>query len=331
MLFIPIIFILLCSSIFAFFGKRLHIANVVMLILCGLVINIPIIERIFIGEYSKVIFTLGDIGFVSLMFLAGLESSAKLLIHEEKEATIIALFTTILPLISGFVVSLFLGFSFIPAFIVGVCMSITAEATQAQVLMELKRLNTRLGSAMMGAGLINDIFGLSLFILIAYITREVHFYDDLLIVIAIIIFLFGVLIQKKLKKNRDIVIKMEKLLKWLIIPFFFVSVGLHINMHSLIVSPAILIIMILTATFGKFLGAFLSKPFLKFDLDQTFLISWAMNSRGVVGMALALIAFKSGFISDTLYSALVIMTITTTLIFPFFITKIVRDHPRVMQ
>jgi Kef-type K+ transport system membrane component KefB len=44
------------------------------------------------------------------------------------------------------------------------------------------------------------------------------------------------------------------------------------------------------ATLGKVLGTMLMKPFTDLSWRQTYLIGWAMNSRGVVELVIAEIA-----------------------------------------
>ena len=60
----------------------------------------------------------------------------------------------------------------------GIAISITAEATKARVLLELKKLRTRIGSAMMGAGIIDDILGLVLFIIVTALFKKVYLKDE---------------------------------------------------------------------------------------------------------------------------------------------------------
>ena len=102
-------------------------------------------------------------------------------------------------------------------------------------------------------------------------------------------------------------------------------------MNSLVVNPVLLMSIIVIAIAGKMAGTFLTKPFTKFRWKQLYLIGWAMNSRGAVEMALALIAFRTKIIPLELYSSLVLMALVTTLIFPFMIMKMIRKDPKIMD
>lgn len=82
---------------------------------------------------------------------------------------------------------------------------------------------------------------------------------------------------------------------------------------------------------GNLTGTFLIKPFTKFSWKQLHLISWAMNSRGAVELALALIAFRSALIPVELYSSLVVMALITTLTFPVIIIKMIKTESQLMN
>lgn len=107
--------------------------------------------------------------------------------------------------------------------------------------------------------------------------------------------------------------------------------GIHFNLFSLLISPYLLCFIIFVAILGKIIGTLLAKPFLDFTHQQLFLVGWAMNSRGAIELALALIAFKTGLIGEYLYSSLILMALITTLIFPFIITNMIKNNPKIMN
>ncbi len=328
---ITILFVLLFASVLSLLGRKIKIPTVVVLILCGLLIDIPLIKNSLIEPNTQFIFGLGDIALICLMFLAGMESSWSKLIKEKKDSIFIAVFAAGVPLLLGFSVFLILGFPVMTSFIIGICMSITAEATTADVLLDMKRIKTRVGAAIMGAGISDDILGLFLFTVIAYVFNGFQIQDNLLIVAAIVAFFAGVLVQKHIGREHQAVNGLEKILIWAIVPFFFVSVGLYFDIGSLTLNPLMISIIIIIAITGKLIGTLLTKPFTNFKWRQLYLIGWAMNSRGAVEIALALIAFRSNLISIELYSSLVIMALVTTFIFPFVITKMIKKNPKIMN
>ena len=328
---ITIIAVLLAAYLFTILGKKIRIPIVVALILCGLVLDIPAIKNILIEPNTHFIFGLGDIALLCLMFLAGLETSWIKLYKQRKDAIFIAVFAALVPFLLGFVIFLLLGFSVLVSSIVGICMCITAEATKARVLLELKKLRTKVGAAMMGAGIFDDMIGFSLFIFVTYLFKEAYLREDILIAGAVFAFFIGILVHKTMGRKHTAVRSMERMLLRFIVPFFFVSIAIHFDFNSLVVSPHLLVWVLTIAVTGKLAGTFLTKPFTKFKWKQLHLIGWAMNSRGAIEMALALIAFRSKIIPVELYSSLILMALVTTLIFPFIITRMIKKVSKIMD
>lgn len=322
--------VLSISYIGILIAKKLRISSVIVLILIGLLVSVPLIKNVIIEPNTQTILTLGDIGLLALMFIAGLETSWRSLYKERRDAVFIASFTAFVPFILGFAVFCLMGFSLIISVVVGICMSVTAEATRARVLLEIRKLKTRVGAGMMGAGIIDDIFGLGMFMLITSLFRVISINEELLIAGAIMMFFIGVLAQGDLGRNHKMVKFLERGLLIFIVPFFFISIGLHFDFSSVLIDWMLLVILTIAIS-GKLIGSFLTKPFLSFNWKQLHLIGWAMNSRGAVELALALIAFKSGLIPVNLYSGLIVMAIVSTIVFPFIITNMVKKYPDVME
>ncbi|MFH1641739.1 MAG: cation:proton antiporter [Nanoarchaeota archaeon] len=137
-LIITLISLLLITYLFTFFAEKIKISSAVALILSGLLLSSVFLKELFIGPNTGFIFNLGDIALICLMFLAGFESAWKILYKERKEAAIISTFSAITPFLLGFVMMKMLHFSTLVSSIVGICMSITAEATTADILLNMK-------------------------------------------------------------------------------------------------------------------------------------------------------------------------------------------------
>lgn len=325
-----VIAILIICFLFLSFTNKLKIPSVVSLIVFGIFLTIPGFRAIFIGDNIEEISILGDLGLLFLMFIAGLESSWRVLKKEEKESLIIMLFASFTSFFFGFLLGQFFNFSYFSSFIIGLAMSITAEATNARVLLDLGKIKSRVGSTIVGAGLIDDIFGLSSFIIFSFILGVSNFKEDMLIVGAMVMFFLGIITQK-FARHHHITKKIELIANWGFIPFFFVSMGIHFDIMSLNFNLFLLFYIILFAIIGKIFGTFLAKSFVNFSFKQLYLIGWAMNSRGVVGLALVLIALRLGLIEQGLYSALVIMALFTTIIFPFVLSSMIKSDKNIMD
>jgi len=331
-LIISLIVCVLTSFLFTLLAKKLRISVVIGLIFAGLIIGSPFFKDIVLEPNTSFILSLGNIGIIFLMFFAGMETSWSMLCKEKLDSIFVAFFAAITPFLLGFIVFYALGFSLLTSVTIAVCMSITAEATTARVLLELKKLKTKMGSLMMGAGIIDDLIGIFLFAIISYFfTRSLSIKEPLLLISTIIAFFSGLFIHKYLGRKTHKIIYLEKILLIFIVPFFFISMGIYFNLHSLALNPLLLIGIVLIAITGKIAGTFLTKPFTKLRWKQLYLIGWAMNSRGAIELPIAFVAFKIGILNTDIYSSLIVMALVTTLIFPFFVRKLVRKNPNIMQ
>ena len=70
------------------------------------------------------------------------------------------------------------------------------------------------------------------------------------------------------------------------------------------------------AFFGKMIGTLIIKPVSTLNWKQLYYTDWAMNSRGAAELVIALIAVQYNLFPLEIFSALVAMSIVTTLIFP---------------
>ena len=303
---------ILVSYLFVILSRKLNLSSIIGMFFAGLFLGITALRNILLEPNSVFISHLGEMGLVFLMFIAGLEISWREFCIEEKEAGYISVFATITPFLFAFIIFISMGFSFASAIIIGICMSTTAEATKAKELLDLKKIKSRVGSLMMGSGIIDDLIGMTFFIISIYwFSGKLILQESFVFFCAIMFFFIGILVHKYIGRKTHVVHILEKVAMFAIIPFF----GL------------ILII----AISGKIMGVLFAKPFVNLSLKQIYLVGWAMNSRGAIELAFAFIAFKFGFIDVNIYSALVLTALVTTLIFPFIIKKMINGDPNIMD
>jgi Kef-type K+ transport system membrane component KefB len=115
------------------------------------------------------------------------------------------------------------------------------------------------------------------------------------------------------------------------IPFFFANVGLNFELYSLLNSLPLIVGTITIAFLGKMLGCLIVKPFSELSLKQLYYIGWAMNSRGAAELVIALAARQLGLIPLDVFSALVAMSIVTTIVFPLVLARGIKKNPRLMD
>ncbi len=140
-------------------------------------------------------------------------------------------------------------------------------------------------------------------------------------------FIAGLILQKSFfnPKTRDKDTRALRIFVFaFIVPFFFVNIGLNFDYQALINNPVLAASVLVIALIGKIAGTLLTRPFVNLTYSQLHLIGWGLNSRGVMELVLAHIALEANLISTELYSAIVFMAITTTLIFPFVFKAIIK-------
>lgn len=319
------------SYLFSLLAGRLRISSVVGLIVAGILIGSPAVSGLILEPNTIAVSYLGEIGLVSLMFIAGMEISWRNFCREERNAAVISVSAMLVPFLIGFAVFLSLGLSFLTSLTVGICMSITAEATNARVLMEIRKLKTKIGSLMMGAGIIDDIMGIALFVIVSYtFTMSFETAELMLLIASMAAFFAGIATHRLVGREKHVVPYIERGILLFMVPFFFISMGIHFSLRSLMLDPLLLLLIVAIAISAKIIGVLVTRPFTGLSLKQLYLVGWGMNSRGAVEIAIAFVALRIGLLDTTLYTSLIIMAMATTIVFPFFIRSIVRKNPHIM-
>jgi len=325
---LTIILCIVIVNVISYLLKRLYVPHIVSLILTGLFLGLPQVRNYVLEPNTSVILMFGDLGILFSMFLAGMNSSKELLNSEKLDSLIISIFAGFIPF--AFVLSLFmlLGFPLTTSLVIAVCMSITAEASNIEVLLYLKKLKTKVGSIIVEAGLFDDVIGLIIFLVIQFVLHEASVKDDLMLIAIFAMFFLGVLFQKL--KEFKMTEFLEQTAKYIVIPFFFISMGLHFNFEALLFNPLLLIFILSLGIIIKLLSTLLAKRFVSLKTCQLYLIGWAMNSRGEVELVLAFVAFRNSLIGIDVYSSLIMMALLSTLIFPVVVSYMIKKQPNIM-
>lgn len=150
----------LLSEIFRYF----KLPRVIGQISAGIILGIPILKNmLFTNEIVSVFSFITNIGIILLFFFVGLEISLNQFKKNFKESSLIAIFNTLTPLITGFLVGKFLfGFNNITSLIIGISISVSSQAISLDILEELKLLKTKIGNLIIASGTVDDVFELLL-------------------------------------------------------------------------------------------------------------------------------------------------------------------------
>jgi Kef-type K+ transport system membrane component KefB len=393
-LFVVIPVVLIIAFAMGSLFKKVGLPPVVGQILAGVILGIPLIRGSLFDESSIVIIDfLAYLGIIFMLFMAGLEIDIDKIKETSHESILLSLSSAIISFGLGFVflIIAFPEYGLLTTVMFAGALMVTSEATNVVVLLDLNSLKTRIGSIIMGAGALDEIFVVLFLAFLAVIGRgggliELAAIPLQLAVFAMIVFIFfklatklfhhhrhvggkesetfalmiifvmvlaglsevlglgfllgaiagGFILQISLKgpyeqQNKTMTKVTQYIALGFFIPFFFANVGLNFELFSLIDSLPLIVGTIAIAFLGKMLGCLIVKPFSDLSTKQLYYIGWAMNSRGAAELVIALAARQLGLIPLDVFSALVAMSIVTTIIFPIVLAKGIKKNPRLMD
>ncbi|VVB60763.1 Glutathione-regulated potassium-efflux system protein KefB [uncultured archaeon] len=177
-----LLFVALAGYIIA---QKINQSAIVWEILLGIAIGPSLLGLI---TYTESVQSFAQLGAVVLLFVIGLEFKIKDVFNIKYG--IIALIGVIIPWIGGYFLAEFFGFNFISSVFVGTALTATSIAITANVLREMGKLQTEAAKAIIGAAVIDDVFGLLVLSFSMQIVNDsVSFFPLILIIIEAVIFL----------------------------------------------------------------------------------------------------------------------------------------------
>lgn len=131
-------------------------------------------------------------------------------------------------------------------------------------------------------------------------------------------FVVGILFGTMRRLPGDVVHKLESVAIGIFAPIFFAIAGLKVNIPSLL-SPQLVLIALLVlgvAVFGKMVGAYTGGRLIGLDHWRSLAYGSALNARGAVEIIIATLGLSLGILSQDMYSIIVLMAVTTSLMAP---------------
>ena len=189
-IFYELIIILISTKVLGLLLRKLKIPEVVGMLLAGLLIGPSVLGLV---EENEVLNIFAELGVVMIMFAAGTETDIKSIKSSGKASAVITAFGVIVPFGLGYVVaSLFNGGfavdreTMISNMFYGVMLTATSVTITVATLKELGQLQTRVGTSILSAAVLDDIIGIV--ILTVFIGLKNPDVSVLKIVIRIILF-----------------------------------------------------------------------------------------------------------------------------------------------
>jgi Kef-type K+ transport system membrane component KefB len=165
---LPILALVLIGGRFAArLATRFGLPGLFGELVLGLVLG-PFIVR-WMGDTTSTFSMLGDLGVLLMMLLVGLETDLGSFRWVGIPAFLIACVGALTPFGAGAFVASRLGFSTETALVVGVAFSATSVSITAATLREMDKLQSRSGSTILLAAVIDDVVGL---LLLAFVTAQ---------------------------------------------------------------------------------------------------------------------------------------------------------------
>ena len=156
--------IIVMAKLFGLIARRLHAPQVAGEIIAGLLIGPTLLNLVNPSDFLS---GMAEIGVILLMFSAGLETDIDKLKKSGLKATILACSGVGVPLVLGTLLYMaFYGFAapgsteFIKALFIGTILTATSVSITVQVLKELGKISTEVGTTIMSAAIIDDVIGI---------------------------------------------------------------------------------------------------------------------------------------------------------------------------
>lgn len=163
--------ILLSTKIFGIASQKVHMPAVVGALLAGILLGPSGFNML---ESTPFIEQTAEIGVIMLMFLAGLDTDIEELKKNGMASAGIAVIGVLLPLAGGFFVHRYFfgaapvnSIEFLKSVFVGVVLTATSVSITVETLREMGKLKGRMGTAILGAAIIDDIIGI---IILTFVT-----------------------------------------------------------------------------------------------------------------------------------------------------------------
>lgn len=136
-------------------------------------------------------------------------------------------------------------------------------------------------------------------------------------------FIFGVAVGQCPHIREKTLHTLESFISFIITPIFFASIGLEVNFFTSF-DFGVVMIVLAVGTIGKVGGSWVGGKMAGMTNKESLAIGWAMNARGVMEIILGLIAFQAELISESLFVALVVLALLTSMTSGAFVQRILK-------
>jgi len=146
--------ILLATTVVGHYCTRIGIPAVIGQLLVGVLVGPAVLGWITLSHSLE---SFAEIGVIILMFIAGLESDLQLLKRYLKPSVLVALMGVLIPVIGTYLVGMFYNLGTTESLFISVIFAATSVSISVEVLKEMNALNSREGTTILGAAVVDDV------------------------------------------------------------------------------------------------------------------------------------------------------------------------------
>lgn len=176
--------IIVVVKIFTLITQKIKMPKVLGGLIAGIVLGPAMLN---IVQSSTILEALSKFGIILIMFLAGMETSIKKFISDSNKYVIIATAGVIVPLIMGTACSLMYVQDLKTNLFFGAVITATSVSITVETLIEMKKIKSSVGLAILGAGVVDDIIGI-LFLTIIMNSGNLHFSTFSFVTVKVLLF-----------------------------------------------------------------------------------------------------------------------------------------------
>ena len=348
--------IILFVRLFNIITEKIKFPKVVGSLLAGVVLGPAILNLV---QPTKELDLLANISIIFIMFLAGMQTKLKKFISGTRKFAVIAFLGVFFPLGCGILVSnLYTSDPSINLFF-GLVLTISSVSITIESLIELKKLKTGIGTAILGAGVIDDLIGIVLltliqnkdslsFIMILKLVLDFILFTILAVIIGFIMYFIFKLISKKEHDYIPNYALAYALLLAFIAEYFNISgvIGAYIagtvmgttknasytknhieDFVYLFFNPIFfasiglkLTTLSLSKTVWIFIIIYTLVSIIDYNKKESFQIGIGMAARGEVSLIITNVCLDMGIINSEIFTITIITIVLATLISPLILS-----------
>lgn len=137
---------------------RIRIPGILAALIVAMAVHYtPLGNRLLAPEFKVPLSFLSQLGVLFLLFFIGLQIDPKEMRQSSGDIIWLTALNTIMPFLLGMGVMLALGYDWLLAFVIGMTRMPTAEAVIVPILDEFQLIRTRVGTFIIGAGVLDDV------------------------------------------------------------------------------------------------------------------------------------------------------------------------------